>query len=345
MSGSTSSPGTPPVRRDDPSLSTGGMAWGDSIAPEPTSSHPATIEVTEVRAGKPGVYPEDFTAAPAEQRPPWSFRFPGKDKVAIVGFAQTTRHLAPFHDPSFEIWSLNNAYIFLPERPHADGRIAERWFEVHSEDLYGWELRRPGPHVHWMSQFPGPMYLMEARADMPRSISFPIDEAVQWLQIPYLTSTPAYMLALAMMEGFKEIHIYGIDLATESEYADQRPNLEWLIGLALGRGHTIQLPPGTHLLTGDLYGRGKHRPGGEKHTREAYEQRIGALQRRLSEVQIERKRLEREEAKLEGAILDCQHWIGRTPAGQPQQDYLAAMAGPGRMIVEAKGGGGIGKLA
>ena len=102
-------------------------------------------------------------AAEQEQRPPWSFRFPGRDKVAIVGFAQSHRDQAPFHDPSFEIWGLNNAYIFMPPRPHADGRIAERWFEIHSEDLYGWDLRRPGRHVDWLRNFPGPLYLLEAR--------------------------------------------------------------------------------------------------------------------------------------------------------------------------------------
>ena len=288
--------------------------------------------------------PPPADTAERQQRPPWSFRVPGKDKVAICGFAQTHRMAAPFHDPSFEIWSLNNAYIFLPERPHVGGRVADRWFEIHSEDLYGWELRRPGPHVDWLRKFGGPLYLIEARADMPNSVRYPIEDAVRVLQVPYLTSSPAYMLALAMMEGFKEIHIYGIDLATDSEYADQRPNLEWLIGLAIGRGHSIVLPKGCHLLTGDLYGRGKLRPGGERHTREQFEGRIAALQRRLAEVQQERKRMEREEAKLEGAILDCQHWIGRTPPGQPQDQMLAMMAGPGRQIVEAKAGGGIGAL-
>lgn len=286
----------------------------------------------------------DQAAPEPQQRPPWSFRRPGVNKVAIVGFAQTSRDHAPIHDPSFEIWSLNNAYIFLQPRPHVGGRVADRWFEIHSEDLYGWDLRRPGPHIDWMRRFEGPVYMLEARADMPNSITYPIEDIVRMLPSPYLTSSPAYMLALAMAEGFREIHIYGIDLATDSEYAEQRPNLEFLIGFAIARGHQVQLPRSSHLLTGGLYGRGKYNPGGERHHREQFEGRIAALQKRLGEVRIERKRLENEEAKLEGAILDCQHWIGRTPAGQSQEALLAAMAGPGKQIVEAKGTGGIGAL-
>lgn len=277
------------------------------------------------------------------QRPPWSFRFPGRDKVAIVGFAQSHRAMAPFHDPSFEIWGLNNAYIFMPQRPHAGGRIAERWFEVHSEDLYAWDLRRPGRHVEWLAKFGGPLYLLEARADMPHSIRYPIEDITARFG-PYLTSSPAYMLALAMAEGFKEIHIYGIDLATDSEYAHQRPNLEYLIGVAIGKGHKIVLPPNCHLLTGDLYGRGKYNPGGEKHSREQYEGRLAAIERRKDEVRKELERMQKQLHLLEGAQLETQFWIGQTPQGQPQDALLAAMSGPGKQIVEAKASGGIGKL-
>lgn len=277
----------------------------------------------------------------AAERPPWSFRFPGRDKVAIVGFAKPHRDQAPFHDPSFEIWGLNNAYIFMPPRPHADGRIAERWFEVHSEDLYGWDLRRPGRHVDWLRNFPGPLYLLEAREDMPHSISYPIEDIARRFGA-YLTSSPAYMLALAMAEGFKEIHIYGIDLSTDSEYAHQRPNLEFLIGLALGKGHQIVLPPNCQLMTGDLYGRGKFNPGGERHSREQFSGRLAALERRKAEVAAELARMQKQLTLLEGAQLETQFWIGQTPQGQPQDALLASMAGPGKQIVEAKGAGGIG---
>ncbi len=283
-------------------------------------------------------------AATVPERPPWSFRFSGKDKVAIVGFAQSHRDQAPFQDPAFEIWGLNNAYIFMPPRPHVGGRIAERWFEIHSDDQFGWDLRRPGQHVAWLAKFPGPLYLLEARRDMPNSIRYPIEDIVSRYGA-YITSSPAYMLLMAMAEGFKEIHIYGIDLATDSEYADQRPNLEFLIGVAIAKGHQIFLPPGCQLLQGKLYARGKFNSGGEHHTRQQFEGRLGALQKRLAEVQAEKNRINQEQARIEGAILECQHWVGRTPEGQPPEALLASMSGPGKEIVEAKGGGGIGSLA
>jgi hypothetical protein len=44
------------------------------------------------------------------------------------------------------------------------------------------------------------------------------------------------MIAQAVMEGAKELHIYGIHLATEFEYVKQRPNFEFLCGCVLGKG-------------------------------------------------------------------------------------------------------------
>ena len=65
----------------------------------------------------------------------------------------------------------------------------------------------------------------------------------------------------------------------------------------------------------------------------------------MAEIQIERKRVESEEQRLQGALLECQHWIGKTPEGQAPEALLASMNGVAKEIVEAKGGGGIGSLA
>ena len=67
-------------------------------------------------------------------------------------------------------------------------------------------------------------------------------------QEAYITSSPAMMLAHAILENYTEIHIYGIHLATQAEYLKQRPNFEWLIGRAEERGINIVLPPECPLL-------------------------------------------------------------------------------------------------
>ena len=49
----------------------------------------------------------------------------------------------------------------------------------------------------------------------------------------------AYMLALAIYEGVDKVGIWGVDLHCDSEYSYQRPNMEYLIGLARGRGMKV----------------------------------------------------------------------------------------------------------
>jgi hypothetical protein len=51
----------------------------------------------------------------------------------------------------------------------------------------------------------------------------------------YWASGPSYQLAHLMARGVKELHVYGIHLATEHEYREQRPNFEMLLGRFLGR--------------------------------------------------------------------------------------------------------------
>jgi hypothetical protein len=52
----------------------------------------------------------------------------------------------------------------------------------------------------------------------------------------YFTSSPAWMMAQAILEGCRDISVYGIHLSTEFEYVKQRPNFEFLMGCLLGAG-------------------------------------------------------------------------------------------------------------
>lgn len=274
-------------------------------------------------AAGPGDRPVPGDPVPAA--PTWSRRMPGKDKVAIVGFSTNHRHLAPVDDESYEIWGMNNAYVHL--------KRADRWFELHSEDQYGWDLRRPGEHVKWLQAFDGPLYLVEARADMPNSISFPYAEVCENTG-PYMTSGPALMLAFAMLEGFREIAIYGIDLMTNSEYESQKASFEFLIGMAMGKGIEIVLPSNCQLLRGPVYGRGDINVGGERRTRAQFEGRLKALAKRKAEALAELRRAELTVARLEGAELESRYWVGQTPEGGDQGEML-------KMIAAEKGRGGV----
>jgi len=51
-----------------------------------------------------------------------------------------------------------------------------------------------------------------------------------------------------MTEGFKEIALYGIDLIVGGEYFEQKANLEFVLGVAHGRGINVRIPQQSALL-------------------------------------------------------------------------------------------------
>jgi hypothetical protein len=139
----------------------------------------------------------------------------GKKKVAIVGFCDANRDLAPYEDPTWEIWGLNRGSIFMHR--------ADRWFDMHSPEIRHWDQRRPGKHEVFLRTFGGPVYLHEVDPNIPTSLAYPLEEVAADINAnlfrvdalggsllpttnqPYLTSSITYEIALAIHEGFEEI--------------------------------------------------------------------------------------------------------------------------------------------
>lgn len=177
------------------------------------------------------------------------------ERYAIVGTAPSYA-MTPWQDTGLFIASLNDAYQ-LPEIKRAD-----EWVDLHPlnhffypetdatgkranvfahQVPYGYYCR-PAKHLDWLASQPFPVWLHPDHATQhPASAAWPTARAFPKAAIEahfgmYFTSTPQWMLGHAVLRGAKEIHIYGIHLATESEYIEQRPGFEFLIGRVLGRG-------------------------------------------------------------------------------------------------------------
>lgn len=166
-------------------------------------------------------------------------------KIAIVGRCDNTRGHAPFDDDSWEIWGL--AWDNLLR--------VDRLFEVHDHWKTGGYFEGGGDtanedYLAWLRGCACPIYLLEADPDVPTSVAYPVDEVKKLVGgNPYLESSVGYMLALAILENADRIGIWGVDLSLDEEYAYQRPNTEYLIGLARGRGIKVFVPPDAALLS------------------------------------------------------------------------------------------------
>ena len=154
--------------------------------------------------------------------------------IGIVG-------LGPSHDEApgnIELWGLpwdHRAYEY------------ERLFEMHDRSLFAQEeAGRGGDYLKRLQSFEVPIYMQKTFADIPNSVAYPLD-AVSHLVGDYFGSSPAYMLAMAILEGVPEIGLWGVDL--KDDYDHQRPNLEYLIGFARGYGLKVEVFGDGKLLT------------------------------------------------------------------------------------------------
>lgn len=190
-----------------------------------------------------------------------------RKKIALCGFASSSRDAAPFQEPDWAIVGMNQLYRHIPR--------ADAWFEIHRE----WNTALvPGTdHAGWLADCGIPVLMTDQVPGIPTSVKLPMDRLIDKFS-DYYTSTVAYMVAyftdyidreverrlaevpsqgscadvLALARSMYQeytIGIFGIDLVVGDEYFHQKPCAEYHIGNAIGRGITVMIPPQSALLT------------------------------------------------------------------------------------------------
>lgn len=177
-----------------------------------------------------------------------------KSKVYIVGFAPSWAE-TKWDDKDAEIWCLNEFYKIGKTVPNFR---ADRWFEIHDRNS---KSKATPEHQQFLRTCPCPVYMWKKYEDIPNSVRFPKDEIVQFFEekgysgARYFTNSISWFIALAIYEGFKEISVTGVDMATDSEYGWQRPSCEYWLGVCDGLGIKLHIPASSDLLKcTQLYG-------------------------------------------------------------------------------------------
>lgn len=216
-------------------------------------------------------------------------------RIAIVGGAPSSEMLAPFLDRSWQTWVLGN-------RSHKYPRF-DRVFEIHEDRTehgdvaaYDKRLLDLGVPLYVGSSFPEGASVVRYDYEATRPFFF---------GRLYLTSSPAYMLAQAIIEGATEIALYGCDMAVDdAEYFWQRPCVEAWVGVAIGRGIKVTIPDASpvgksRIVEGLDHGKGRSAgPFAEAEFR-----RVAAEhQKRVEALQAQQEALAQQIAAHDGAM-------------------------------------------
>ena len=112
------------------------------------------------------------------------------------------------------------------------------------------------------------------------------------------------MITLAMELEYEEIHLYGVHVSAKSEYAYQKPNTEYFLGMAESKGINIVVPDEADILRGgNLYAFGE-----EKALINKFDHELDQLKERKDEISKRAEQAKIAKAKYEGAISRDKYW-------------------------------------
>lgn len=221
--------------------------------------------------------------------------------IAILGTAPLSRPFAPAFGGEWEIWVLGNP---VGEKPAYD-----RFYEIHNPNTFAgdeWKDYRA-----WLKTVECPVWafhpIPDVKPDLLRMI--PRAEIEHEFGNWFLTSSVAWAVAHALLEHIGDpdgskgqkigrLGFWGVEMATNTEYAEQKPAcMHWIWVAQRMLGIRITLPNVSELcLTGQPYPFNVESPA---YNRVA--QRRDLLERDLKNCRDQLENLGRILAKLEGA--------------------------------------------
>lgn len=233
-------------------------------------------------------------------------------KVAIIGTAPSSRHLAPFGDPTWTIWACSPGN--MNQIPRFD-----LWFEIHSNLLWPEHESYGKPYIKWLQDGDFPV-VMQDNSLVTRASPYPILEMCERFGDDDFSSSFSYMMALAISHGAQEIALYGVDMASRDEYVLQRPGGRHFINTAKKLGIKVTIPYESDLgLPTPLYGYTDSTPAGRK-----LASRDTEIKGRIAGMQGELQKLQQNTTYLQGAAEDLDYMRNIQLGGENERILLRA---------------------
>lgn len=151
-----------------------------------------------------------------------------KPPLVILGTA-SSRSQAPFDDDSIEIWGVGTTGAY------DDVKRVDRLFETHPRRYWG-DYRV----MDRLNSFDGPIYMKDHYDEIPNSVKYPYEEVREMFYLNvmkdnlFVTNSITWMILLALYEGYRDISIFGVHMAHDTEYGYQQSSCSWVLGIIHG---------------------------------------------------------------------------------------------------------------
>jgi hypothetical protein len=172
-------------------------------------------------------------------------------KIALMGSAPSSINLLPFGNKEWKVWGCSPGALI-----HGDKAIV--WFEIHRYEP-GQPWFSEG-YCNFLKNFNGPVYMAQKVPDIPNCVPLPVDALVKKYSPYWFNSTLSWMAALAIeemerAEGPHKLGFWGVDMAANEEYYNQKLGCIYFAQLAASKGIEVGVPPESDLFVPPpLYG-------------------------------------------------------------------------------------------
>ncbi len=243
---------------------------------------------------------------------------PRRQKVAIIGTAPSSRALAPYDDETWDIWGCSPGNMNCLPRVDA-------WFEIHANLLWPRYADAYGKnYIKWLSEQKFPVYLQDEpwhQKYFPHALGFPAREMLKKFGRHWFTSSFAWMMAFAIHLGYKEIGLFGVDMASKDEYIQQRQGFYHWLEKAQGLGIKVVIPRESDLAQPPgLYGYSDVSSFGRKlHAR--YDElggRSEGMSQEIQKLSMQLDSLKNNKLYIDGAREDVEYLQSIWPAVQDE---------------------------
>jgi hypothetical protein len=214
-----------------------------------------------------------------------------------------------------DFWCLNEMYDAFNKE--GKGR-ASLWFEIHSPDS---PSKNNPKHQAFLANCPVPVVMQEHFDKFPNSVQYPLQLVLKNVRENFIvnpmcgtytnfSNQVTWMIYMAVLMKYEEIHVYGVDMAHESEYSWQRPSCEAAILWAAAKGVKMAVPSSSELCHfPKLYGFES-----DNASRHYKKKRISEMQQKKQKLMQDRanhdataRNLDLQIAQIDGILVECQH--------------------------------------
>jgi len=145
-----------------------------------------------------------------------------------------------------EVWALNQM-AFVKGKGNIDCEDYDRLYVM--DDLVNRMPYYAGQEFcDSLKEYKGRMITSRVYEGYPTAERFPIEDCVKEFGLPLgvaMYSSPDYMIAHAIMDGFTHIDLFGVD-NQDKACSEMRSSTAMWIGVAMSRGITVISYPGSH---------------------------------------------------------------------------------------------------